>query len=421
MTISIIGLGYVGLPLALCLSEHYDVIGYDVDHDRVSSLRQGIDSNQELKSDFIRSSVLTYTSDIEHIRNSSVYIIAVPTDIDSSDQPDLSHLIQACQTIGQCIEKGDLIVYESTVYPGCTEEVCIPILESQSGLNSIKDFQVAYSPERIVPGQIIETLIDSVKIVGANDQKTVDKVCAIYEQFLSEPCHRVSSIKAAEATKILENTQRDLNISLMNEMAIIFDKMDINTQEVINAASTKWNFHKYTPGLVGGHCISVDPLYLIHKAKELGHIPQVIAAGRRVNDYIPKFIATKVVQTLISSGLNPGKSKVLVMGITFKEDVNDIRNSRTVDLIKNLQDFSLKVDSLDPGVSTFDLSRHHYSVINDIVNKYDVVIIAVPHASFLSLDISWFQKRSNSGVKLFDIKRSFEHFENHDEVIYWSL
>ena len=341
--ISIIGLGYVGLPLALCLSDHYKVIGYDIDNNRVSSLKQGIDKNLELNSDFIKSKILSYTSNAEDIRDASTYIIAVPTDIDNSDQPDLSHLIKACQTVGRSIKEGDLFIFESTVYPGCTEEVCIPILESQSGLKSDKDFHVAYSPERIVPGQIIETLINSVKVVGANDKKTLERVCEIYETILNKPCHRVSSIKAAEATKVLENTQRDLNISLMNEMAIILDKMDIDSREVINAASTKWNFHDYTPGLVGGHCISVDPLYLIHKAKQLGHIPQVIAAGRRVNDYIPKFIATKVAQSLINSGINPGNSKVLVMGLSFKENVADIRNSRTIDLVHELQKYSVEI------------------------------------------------------------------------------
>ena len=421
MMISIIGLGYVGLPLALCLSDHYKVIGYDIDNNRVSSLKQGIDKNLELNSDFIKSKILSYTSDPEDIRSALTYIIAVPTDIDNTDQPDLSHLIKACQTVGRSIKEGDLFIFESTVYPGCTEEVCIPILESQSGLKSNKDFHVAYSPERIVPGQIIETLINSVKVVGANDKKTLERVCEIYETILSKPCHRVSSIKAAEATKVLENTQRDLNISLMNEMAIILDKMDIDSREVINAASTKWNFHDYTPGLVGGHCISVDPLYLIHKAKQLGHIPQVIAAGRRVNDYIPKFIATKVAQSLINNGINPGNSKVLVMGLSFKENVADIRNSRTIDLVHELQKFSIEIQSVDPGVESFADTTIHYTALSEITDQYDAIVLAVSHAAFRDLPFDWFVERSVKVAMIFDVKNLYSDFRDRKNLKYWSL
>ena len=421
MMISIIGLGYVGLPLALCLSDHYKVIGYDIDNNRVSSLKQGIDKNLELNSDFIKSKILSYTSDPEDIRSALTYIIAVPTDIDNTDQPDLSHLIKACQTAGRYIKEGDLFIFESTVYPGCTEEVCIPLLESESGLQSGKDFHVAYSPERIVPGQIIETLINSVKVVGANDKKTLERVCEIYETILSKPCHRVSSIKAAEATKVLENTQRDLNISLMNEMAIILDKMDIDSREVINAASTKWNFHDYTPGLVGGHCISVDPLYLIHKAKQLGHIPQVIAAGRRVNDYIPKFIATKVAQSLINNGINPGNSKVLVMGLSFKENVADIRNSRTIDLVHELQKFSIEIQSVDPGVESFADTTIHYTALSEITDQYDAIVLAVSHAAFRDLPFDWFVERSVKVAMIFDVKNLYSDFRDRKNLKYWSL
>ncbi len=419
--ISIIGLGYVGLPLALCLSDHYDIIGYDVDHKRVTSLKRSIDENQEIGSGFIESKALAYTSYASDIQPATIYIIAVPTDIDSSDQPDLSHLINACMTVGQYVSKGDLVIYESTVYPGCTEEVCIPILESQSGLKSDKDFHVAYSPERIVPGQIIETLINSVKVVGANDKKTLERVCEIYETILSKPCHRVSSIKAAEATKVLENTQRDLNISLMNEMAIILDKMDIDSREVINAASTKWNFHDYTPGLVGGHCISVDPLYLIHKAKQLGHIPQVIAAGRRVNDYIPKFIATKVAQSLINNGINPGNSKVLVMGLSFKENVADIRNSRTIDLVHELQKYSIEIQSVDPGVESFADTTIHYTALSEITDQYDAIVLAVSHAAFRDLPFDWFVERSVKVAMIFDVKNLYSDFRDRKNLKYWSL
>jgi len=387
----------------------------------VTSLIQGIDVNQEIDREFIKSKVLSFTTNAEDIRPASVYIIAVPTDIDSSDQPDLSHLVEACKTVGQYMGKGDLIIYESTVYPGCTEEVCIPILESKSGLNSDKDFQVAYSPERIVPGQILETLLNSVKVVGANDKKTLELACGVYEAILSKPCHKVSSIKAAEAAKVLENTQRDLNISLMNEMAIILDKMNIDSREVIDAASTKWNFHDYSPGLVGGHCISVDPLYLIHKAKQLGHIPQVIAAGRRVNDYIPKFIATKVAQSLISNGINPGNSKVLVMGLSFKENVADIRNSRTIDLVKELQEYSIEIQSVDPGVVSFEDATVHYTTPSEITDQYDAIVLAVSHEAFRDLPYDWFVERSVDTAMLFDVKNLYPDFRDAKNLKYWSL
>jgi len=419
--ISIIGLGYVGLPMALCLSDYYKIIGYDIDNNRVTALKQGIDQNLELNSDFIKSKVLSYTSDAEDIQDASTYIIAVPTDIDNSDQPDLSHLIEACRTVGRYIKEGDLFIFESTVYPGCTEEVCIPMLESESGLKSDKDFHVAYSPERIVPGQILETLLNSVKVVGANDVKTLARVCEVYETILSKPCHRVSSIKAAEATKVLENTQRDLNISLMNEMAIILDKMNMDSREVIHAASTKWNFHDYTPGLVGGHCISVDPLYLIHKAKQLGHIPQVIAAGRRVNDYIPKFIATKVAQSLINNGFNPGNSKVLVMGLSFKENVSDIRNSRTINLVHELQEYSIEIQSVDPGVASFSDATVHFTTPSEITDQYHAIVLAVSHTAFRDLPFDWFVERSVNTVMLFDVKNLYSDFRNRENLKYWSL
>ncbi len=421
MMISIIGLGYVGLPMALCLSDYYKIIGYDIDNNRVTALKQGIDQNLELNSDFIKSKVLSYTSDAEDIQDASTYIIAVPTDIDNSDQPDLSHLIEACRTVGRYIKEGDLFIFESTVYPGCTEEVCIPMLESESGLKSDKDFHVAYSPERIVPGQILETLLNSVKVVGANDVKTLARVCEVYETILSKPCHRVSSIKAAEATKVLENTQRDLNISLMNEMAIILDKMNMDSREVIHAASTKWNFHDYTPGLVGGHCISVDPLYLIHKAKQLGHIPQVIAAGRRVNDYIPKFIATKVAQSLINNGFNPGNSKVLVMGLSFKENVSDIRNSRTINLVHELQEYSIEIQSVDPGVASFSDATVHFTTPSEITDQYHAIVLAVSHTAFRDLPFDWFVERSVNTVMLFDVKNLYSDFRNRENLKYWSL
>ena len=419
--ISVIGLGYVGLPIALEFAKHFSVIGFDIDDERIKMMLQGVDPSKELSEESFKNVDIEFTSKADKLNEAHFHIISVPTDVDEHKVPDLKHLLSASSIIGNALKKGDYVIYESTVYPGCTEEVCIPILESQSGLKSNKDFHVAYSPERIVPGQIIETLINSVKVVGANDKKTLERVCEIYETILSKPCHRVSSIKAAEATKVLENTQRDLNISLMNEMAIILDKMDIDSREVINAASTKWNFHDYTPGLVGGHCISVDPLYLIHKAKQLGHIPQVIAAGRRVNDYIPKFIATKVAQSLINNGINPGNSKVLVMGLSFKENVADIRNSRTIDLVHELQKFSIEIQSVDPGVESFADTTIHYTALSEITDQYDAIVLAVSHAAFRDLPFDWFVERSVKVAMIFDVKNLYSDFRDRKNLKYWSL
>jgi UDP-N-acetyl-D-galactosamine dehydrogenase len=296
-------------------------------------------------------------------------------------------------------------VYESTVYPGCTEEDCVPLLEKHSGLKMGVDFKVGYSPERIVPGDKVRTLTKILKIVSGNDAEALDTISQVYGQIIEAGLHKASSIKVAEAAKVIENTQRDINISLMNELAIIFDKIGIDTSEVIEAAGTKWNFHKYQPGLVGGHCISVDPFYLLHKAKQLGLDPQVIAAGRRVNDYIPHFIAKKVVQTLIENGKNPGESKVLVMGITFKEDVADIRNSKVTDLVKELMDYSLNVHVVDPHASPNEVA-HEYGItlIDEPVGKYDAIILAVGHKKYKEMNSDNLQQLSKNGLLLFDIK-----------------
>jgi UDP-N-acetyl-D-galactosamine dehydrogenase len=328
-------------------------------------------------------------------------------------------LLKASETVGKALKKGDYVVYESTVYPGCTEEDCVPILEEKSGLKMGVDFKVGYSPERIVPGEKVRTLTKILKIVSGNDQEALDTISAVYGQIIEAGLHKASSIKVAEAAKVIENTQRDINISLVNELSIIFDKMDIDTNEVIEAAGTKWNFHKYQPGLVGGHCISVDPFYLLHKAKQLGHDPQVIAAGRRVNDYIPHFITKKVVQTLIEKGKNPGECKVLVMGVTFKEDVADIRNSKVVDLVKELMDYSLNVHLVDPHASPNELA-HEYGVtlIDEPVGKYDAIIVAVGHQEYKNMSAKELQDLSKNGLLLFDIKgvKSKEGTE-----YYWKL
>jgi UDP-N-acetyl-D-galactosamine dehydrogenase len=333
--------------------------------------------------------------------------------------PISNHYWGASASVGKALKPGDIVVYESTVYPGCTEDDCVPVLEQASGLKGRKDFNFGYSPERIVPGDKVRTLTKILKIISGSDEATLETISQVYGTIIEAGLHRAPSIKVAEAAKVIENTQRDINISLMNELAIIFDKMDIDTNAVIEAAGTKWNFHKYQPGLVGGHCISVDPFYLIHKAKKIGLDPQVIAAGRRVNDYIPHFIAKKVVQTIIEKGKNPGQCKVLVMGITFKEDVADIRNSKVVDLIKELMSYSLNVHVVDPWASANEVS-HEYgiSMIENPIGKYDAIIVAVGHQEYKKLTKSQLKELAKDELLLFDIKGVKSQ---NDGDFYWKL
>jgi UDP-N-acetyl-D-galactosamine dehydrogenase len=343
----------------------------------------------------------------------------VPTDIDKNKVPNLNPLISASKSIGKILKKGDTVVYESTVYPGCTEEDCIPVLEKYSGLKAGVDFNYGYSPERIVPGDKIKTVTKILKIVSGNSPEALDEIATIYGSIIEAGLHKAPTIKVAEAAKVIENTQRDINISLMNELAIIFDKMGIDTQAVIEAAGTKWNFHKYQPGLVGGHCISVDPFYLMHKAKKIGIDPQVIAAGRRVNDYIPTFIAKRVVQSLIEKNINPGKANVLIMGITFKEDVSDIRNSKVIDLIKELQDFSIEVEVVDPyGDSNEVWHEYKVKLQSKPTKKYDAIVLAVGHQEYKNMTYLEFEKLSNGPVNLFDIKGILN---KNDFKNYWRL
>ena len=337
--ISVTGLGYVGLPLALEFAKHFHVIGFDINAERVEMMNNGIDPSQELDSSAFDDTDIRFTADSSDLKEAHFHIIGVPTDIDEHQTPNLRPLLSASKSVGSALKEGDYVVYESTVYPGCTEEDCLPILENESGLSLSSDhFKLGYSPERIVPGDKVRTLTKILKIVSGSDSGATTEIENVYRHIIEAGIYKASSIKVAEAAKVIENTQRDINISLMNELAIIFDKIGIDTNEVIEAAGSKWNFHKYRPGLVGGHCIGVDPFYLMHKAKEIGHDPQVIAAGRRVNDYIPHFVAKRVVQALIEKNKNPKESKVLVMGITFKENVSDIRNSKVSNLVKELMD-----------------------------------------------------------------------------------
>ena len=403
--ISVTGLGYVGLPLALEFAKHYPVIGFDINEARIALMKQSIDPSNELDSSAFEGKNITFTTEAADLQKANFHIIGVPTDIDSNKIPNLKPLLGASESVGKQLKKGDVVVYESTVYPGCTEEDCVPVLEQFSGLKAGVDFHFGYSPERIVPGDKVRTLTKILKIVSGNTPETTQKITEVYGTIIEAGLHIAPSVKVAEAAKVIENTQRDLNISLMNELAIIFDKMNIDTQAVIAAAGTKWNFHSYQPGLVGGHCISVDPFYLIHKAKKIGVEPQVIAAGRIVNDFIPKFIAKRVVQSLIEQDKNPGKARVLVMGVTFKEDVSDIRNSKVVDLVRELMDFSIQVHVVDPHGNPNELA-HEYgiSLIDKPLGDYDIIVMAVGHKAYLQMTVSDFQKLSKDELYMFDIK-----------------
>ncbi len=407
--LSVTGLGYVGLPLALEFARHFRVIGFDINEERVALMRQGIDPSKELPASAFEGCDITFTTDPTDLQQAHFHIIGVPTDIDDHKVPDLNPLIKASQSVGRALKPGDYVVYESTVYPGCTEEDCVPELEKASGLKGGHDFKYGYSPERIVPGDKVRTLTGILKIVSGNDAEALEEISKVYGEIISAGLHRASSVKVAEAAKVIENTQRDINISLMNELAIIFDRMGIDTREVIEAAGTKWNFHKYYPGLVGGHCISVDPFYLMHKARSLGYEPQVIAAGRRINDYMPHFIAKKVVQALIENGRNPGECRVLVMGITFKEDVADIRNSKVVDLIRELEDYSINIDVIDPHASATDV-KHEYGIElkQNPEGKYDAIIVAVGHKDYMAYSYEELKALSRDEVMIFDIKGVME-------------
>ncbi|WP_374506969.1 nucleotide sugar dehydrogenase [Flavobacterium sp.] len=420
IVISVTGLGYVGLPLALEFAKKYPVIGFDINAERVALMQQGIDPSKELDASAFEGCTIQFTTNAADLRQANFHIIGVPTDIDANKVPNLNPLLGASQSVGSALKKGDIVVYESTVYPGCTEEDCVPVLEAASGLQAGVDFQFGYSPERIVPGDKVRTLTNILKIVSGSTPETLDTIARVYGSIITAGLHRASSIQVAEAAKVIENTQRDINISLMNELAIIFDKMGIDTQEVIAAAGTKWNFHPYQPGLVGGHCISVDPFYLMHKAKQIGIEPQVIAAGRRVNDYIPSFIAKRIVQGLIEQDKNPGKSRVLVMGVTFKEDVADIRNSKVVDLVKELEDYSIAVDVVDPYGSPSELLTHYGIRLQEqpVPGAYDSVVLAVGHQVYRAMRPADFEQLAHNQLYLFDIKGVLEasEFDN-----YWRL
>ena len=418
--IALVGLGYVGLPIAMELSKHVSVIGFDINEERLDKLRQHLDPNGELERAVFEGSDILFTSSVEELREASFYIIAVPTPIDQHNEPDLNPLLSATRTVAGVLEEGDYVVYESTVYPGCTEEDCVSLLEKLSGLKAGTDFKYGYSPERINPGDKIHTLQNTVKIISGCDEEAVRNIYEVYSLVVKAGLHIAPSIKVAEAAKIIENTQRDVNIALMNELSIIFDRMGINTYDVLEAAGTKWNFLHFSPGLVGGHCIGVDPYYLVHKAKELQYHPKMINSGRFVNDSMGRYIGKKIVKKIISLGKNIVRARVLIMGITFKENVSDIRNSKVVDMIHEFQDFGAIVDVIDPLASPEEVRKaYNISLLNHPTGLYDAIVVAVAHKDYLGLDENYFLSLANGKAVLGDVKGVYRHTVKQLE--YWSL
>ncbi|MBS1919540.1 MAG: nucleotide sugar dehydrogenase [Bacteroidetes bacterium] len=418
--LAVIGLGYVGLPIALEFARKISVIGFDISEKRIEMMKQGIDPSNELEKESFRGCDIVFTNSLDVLREAKFFIVAVPTPVDEHNVPDLIPVKKASETVGKVVKKGDYVVFESTVYPGCTEEDCLPIIEKLSGLKNVTDFKMGYSPERINPGDKKHTLSSVVKVVSGCDAESLEEIAKVYELVVKAGVHRASSIKVAEAAKIIENTQRDLNIALMNELSVIFDKMGINTYEVLNAAGTKWNFLKFFPGLVGGHCIGVDPYYLTHKAQELGYTPQVILAGRSINDSMGSYVAQKVVQHIIEYSGNVKKSKVLVKGATFKENVSDIRNSKVADVVKELKSFFVNVDVEDPFADSGELMHEYgFGLVNSVGNDYDAVIITVPHEEYLGLDDNYFASICKPHALVADLKGIYRNKINNRN--YWSL
>lgn len=401
--IAIIGLGYVGLPLAVEFGKFYSVVGFDINSSRISELKNGVDRTLETDSDALKASKgLNFSSKLEDIQNCNIYIVTVPTPIDKFKTPDLLPLLNASKMIGGILKKGDIVIYESTVYPGCTEEDCVPILEKYSNLKFNFDFFCGYSPERINPGDKINTLTKIKKVTSGSNEEVSIIVDDLYSSIIEAGTHRAPSIKVAEASKAIENAQRDVNISFVNELALIFDRIGIDTNDVLDAAGTKWNFLKYKPGLVGGHCIGVDPYYLAHKAESLGYHPQVILSGRRVNDNMGLFVSNKVVKLLIQKGIVIKGAKALVLGVTFKENCPDIRNSKVVDIYNELNQFGLNVDVYDPHADSEEVFVEYNIKLIETPAKYDLIILAVAHEQFQELNLD--DLKLNSNAVVFDIK-----------------
>jgi UDP-N-acetyl-D-galactosamine dehydrogenase len=417
--LAVIGLGYVGLPIALEFARKISVIGFDIRPDRVEKMKNKIDPSKELESEAFDGCDIQFTANIEDLHQVRFFIVAVPTPIDKRNLPDLTPLLSATNTVGKVLKKGDYVVYESTVYPSCTEEDCIPLLEKLSGLKFKQDFKVGFSPERINPGDKNHTLKTIVKVVSGCDEDSLEQIAKTYELVVEAGVHRASSIKVAEAAKIIENTQRDINIAFMNELSLIFNKLNINTYEVLEAAGTKWNFLKFFPGLVGGHCIGVDPYYLSFKAKELGIHAQIINSGRSINDSMAEYIAVQCVKKMIAAGKTINKSRVLVMGATFKENVSDIRNSKVADIVHELQSFGVTVDVTDPYADSNDLKHEYGFGLSHMTGHYDTIILAVNHQQYLNLDEEYFYEFCNENGIFIDVKGVYKN--KIKKLTYWSL
>ena len=421
LKIGVIGLGYVGLPIAVEFAKKFEVIGFDINESKVKTLKTYVDPSKEIETEILKASTLRYTSDILDLESCNFYVVAVPTPVDKQKIPDLTALRSASQLVGQLLKKNDYVVFESTVYPGCTEEECIPILESESELEFIRDFKVGYSPERINPGDTLRTLTKIIKVVSGCDDESLDLIAEAYSQIIEAGVFKAKSIKVAEASKVIENTQRDLNIALMNELSIIFDKLDINTKDVLEAAGTKWNFLNFYPGLVGGHCIDIDPYYLTYKAEQVGYTPEVILAGRKTNSFIPKFIVEKIVHQLLTKGKKLSECRALIKGLTFKENVSDIRNSRVFDLVNGLEHYLINTEVEDPNVDIQDIDMSFRKKLNTPNGKYDLMVLAVSHKVFLDEDIDDWSAYLKEDAIIFDVKSSHNHLRNSTDICYMSL
>ena len=419
--LAVIGLGYVGLPIALEFAKRIQVIGFDINAGRIAQMQRSEDPSRELSAADFQNRDITFTSNIDDLKEATFFIVAVPTPIDDTNLPNLKPLLGASRTVGQVLKKGDYVVFESTVYPGCTEEDCIPILEEASGLKFREDFMVGYSPERINPGDKEHTLQNVIKIVSGCCDESLDQIAQTYELVVAAGVHRATSIKVAEAAKIVENTQRDVNISLVNELSIIFNKLGINTFDVLEAAGTKWNFLKFYPGLVGGHCIGVDPYYLVHKAMQVGYHSKVINSGRYVNDSMGFYIGKQTAKKIIAQGKIIQEAHVLVMGATFKENVSDIRNSKVIDVISELKSFQINVDVIDPQADSSEM-EHEYgvSLTTTLRSDYDAIILAVNHREYMQLDEAYFKTLLKDGKGIFvDVKGIYRN--QIQDLTYWSL
>lgn len=419
--LAVIGLGYVGLPIALEFAKTIKVVGFDINAARVDLMKKNIDPSKELDSSEFEGCDIEFTANIDDLKDVQFFVVAVPTPIDESNLPNLAPLIGATRTVGKVLKKGDYVVFESTVYPGCTEEDCVPVLEEVSGLKFREDFMIGYSPERINPGDKEHTLQNVIKVVSGCCDESLEEIAQTYELVVQAGVHKASSIKVAEAAKIIENTQRDVNIALINELSIIFNRLGINTYDVLEAAGTKWNFLKFSPGLVGGHCIGVDPYYLTHKAMQTGYHSKVITSGRYVNDSMGFYIGKQTVKKILAQGKSIQNAKVLVMGATFKEDVSDIRNSKVIDIIKELRSFQVAVDLVDPHASSEEMEHEYDVALTPVIGtEYDAIIVAVNHAEYKKLTEDDFKAmlKDDKGVFV-DVKGMFKS-KIHD-LEYWSL